>query len=114
MSDSKPPVEDIEPQSKTRNLRWAGVLLRLILAGLAGTLIGVVVYYSAAGSIPYLEQRIFGPLQENSSEIREARSTQEAAVALLSDLQAELEDRQSGMEELQMELPQLSEDYLYR
>jgi hypothetical protein len=67
---------------KSASQRFPGILLRLILVLTAGCLVGAVVYFSAVGWIPYIEQRIFQPIDDNQAEINS-----------LSTAQADLEDQ---------------------
>lgn len=63
-----------------------GVILRIFLVLVAGGVIGAVVYFSAAGWVPYLEQRVFGPIRGNQEQIQEMAATQralESQIALL-------------------------------
>jgi hypothetical protein len=69
----------IHPEKKTAGAKHpAGILLRLILAALAGILIGSVVYFTAVGWIPYLDQRVFQPIDENQARINDLLEGQSA------------------------------------
>jgi hypothetical protein len=84
-SENNTPVEEPKP-SKPASQRIPGILIRLVLVLVAGCLIGAVIYFAAAGWIPYFEQRIFQPIDQNQSEIRE-----------LLTVQAELKDQIDSM-----------------
>jgi hypothetical protein len=68
-----------------------GILLRLILAALAGILIGSVVYFTAVGWIPYLDQRVFQPIDANQAKINDLLERQSTLETQLGSLQNTLD-----------------------
>jgi len=81
---------DLSPdtrQKKNRGLKpILGAALKMLLVLAAGTLIGAVVYFTAVGWVPYLEQRLFSPIEENKLLIQEISETQQAYQTQLTEL----------------------------
>jgi len=69
--------------------------LRILIVLFAGGVIGAVVYFSAAGWVPYLEQRIFEPVENNQGQIQEIAATQHELENQLSFLLEELRENQT-------------------
>jgi hypothetical protein len=63
----------------------------LILVFGAGILVGAVIYFSAAGWIPYLDQRIFQPIDANQAQIQELLDKQQALQDEISSIQEALD-----------------------
>lgn len=113
----KKPNKQPKPASKT----FPGIILRLILVFTAGCLVGAVIYFAASGWIPYLDQRVFQPIDTNQAKVRELQATQNALELQISSLQATLNGNQSGsgsdiaatLDALGMSLGQLSEDVVH-
>ena len=84
-TESAPPTNKKE-KTKTSSKTIPGVFLRILLVLLAGGLIGTVVYFSAAGWVPYLEQRVFEPIRSNRDLAQELEATQIALAEQLSFL----------------------------
>lgn len=72
-----------------------GVILRILLVVIIGSVIGGAVYFSAAGWIPYLEQRVFQPIDAHQQEIQGLLSTQGILETQVADLSAALEGMRS-------------------
>jgi len=88
-SNAQPP--EVKTGKKDRSGKTLlGFLLRFLLVLAAGAVIGAAVYFSSAGWIPYLEQRIFEPIESNQSQIQDLRQTQNALENQLSSLQSAL------------------------
>jgi len=103
----KKPDKQTKPISKT----IPGILLRLILVLVAGCLVGAVIYFSASGWVPYLDQRVFQPIDTNQALAQELKATQNALELQISSLQTTLDENQSETEsEISATLNQLSED----
>ena len=101
------------PQNKTNTPKPAsktfpGIILRLILVFTAGCLVGAVVYFAASGWIPYLDQRIFQPIDANQAKIQELQATQGALEGQITSLQVLLDAGLSGG--VQATVDQLSDD----
>lgn len=84
------------PPKKPASKTIPGIILRLILVFTAGCLVGAVIYFSASGWIPYLDQTVFEPIESNQQKVLELQATQEALESQLSSLQAALDSSQSG------------------
>ncbi|MCJ7734033.1 MAG: hypothetical protein MUP11_05755 [Anaerolineales bacterium] len=109
----------IQPRPQKPASRTApGILLRLVLALIAGTLIGAVVYFAAVGWIPYLDQRIFQPIDNNRENLNELEATQMVLESQIEILMETLESYQtqidlgiqSTLEVLNLSITQLSDD----
>ncbi len=70
------------------------VALRILIVTLVGGVIGAVVYFSAVGWVPYLEQRLFEPVDNNQDLIQELAATQNALEDQLAFLTGELRENQ--------------------
>lgn len=78
MNEDTAPNEGQERKTNRSRRSIPGVFLRIILVLLTGGIIGAVVYFSAAGWVPYLEQRIFEPIGRNHEIVLEVAATQHA------------------------------------
>jgi len=105
-SSPQEPKKQSKPASKT----IPGVLLRLILVFTVGCLVGAVIYFAASGWVPYLDQRVFQPIDTNQALVQELQATQRALEIQLSSLQATIDGAQSG--DIAAALDQLSEDII--
>jgi hypothetical protein len=104
-------MKDIsQSESSEKNTKYSGknsipgIALRLILALITGIIIGTTIYFTAAGWIPYLDQRVFDPIKNSQSDIQALQATQQSLenqIQILqnSDLshQATLEYMESGL-----------------
>lgn len=70
------------------------VTLRILIVTLVGGVIGAVIYFSAVGWVPYLEQRLFEPVENNQDLIQELEATQHALEDQLAFLFQELRENQ--------------------
>lgn len=110
MEDQKQPKEMNEIKAiKSGKDSIPGILIRLILSVVTGAIIGSVIYFSAVGSIPYLDQRVFQPLKNNQADVTNLQADQESHKQQLSSLQAQLESVNATLE---MSLAQIGEDNL--
>ncbi len=111
------PAKQPKPTSKT----IPGILLRIILVFAAGCLVGAVIYFAASGWVPYLDQRVFQPIDTNQALVQELKATQNALEIRISSLQATLDGDQSDagsdiaatLDAMGMSLDQLSEDVVH-
>lgn len=107
--ENTPQKPDKQPKPASKTI--PGILLRIFLVLSAGCLVGAVIYFSASGWIPYLDQRVFQPIDTNQALVQELKATQSALETQISSLQAAVEREQSGIEgEIAAALDQLSED----
>jgi len=82
-----PGINQINKDSKAKTPQSIpGVLLRILLVLLSGVVIGAVVYFSAVGWVPYLEQRLFEPIDNNHALIQDIAATQQALASQLAEL----------------------------
>jgi hypothetical protein len=110
--DNSPKKPDKQPKPASKTI--PGILLRLILVLVAGCLVGAVIYFAASGWVPYLDQRIFQPIDTNQALVQELKATQNALEIQISSLQATVDGNQSEIEsDIAATLDQLSEDVVY-
>ena len=93
-----------ENNNKKTKGKIPGILLRLFLATFVGLIIGVVIYYSAAGWIPYIDQEIIQPIDENQADLEVVVNTQQALQTQISDLQDQLDISRTAITELESTL----------
>lgn len=109
-SSPQEPKKQSKPASKT----FLGILLRLILVFTVGCLVGAVIYFAASGWVPYLDQRVFQPIDTNQARVKELQATQIDLEIQLSALQATVDGAlsEAGLE-IAATLDQLSENVFY-
>ncbi len=111
-ADNSPKIPDKQPKPTSKTI--PGILLRLILVLTAGCLVGAVIYFAASGWVPYLDQRVFQPIDTNQALVQEFKATQNALEIQISSLQATVDGNQSETEsDIAATLDQLSEDVIY-
>jgi len=88
--------QDPTPPKKPPSRTVPGVVLRIILVLITGTVIGGVIYFSAVGWIPYFDQRIFQPIDSHQQEIRRLRATQESLETQIAGLSTAVDAVRSG------------------
>ena len=71
---NQPAPSKRRPFSKTPG----GIILRIFLVLITGGVIGAVIYFTAAGWVPYLEQRIYGPIRSNQDQVLTIEATLDA------------------------------------
>ena len=87
-----------KPTSKT----VPGVILRILLVVIIGSVIGGAIYFSAVGWIPYLDQRVFQPIDAHQQEIQGLLATQGILETQVADLSAALDGvRSESYQDLQ-------------
>ncbi len=107
MNPPKIQLKQPKPTSKT----IPGIFLRIILVLVTGSLIGAVIYFAASGWVPYLDQRVFQPIDTNQALVQDLQATQNALEIQISSLRATVEDNLPGSgPDLPATLDQLSED----
>jgi len=111
MSDEIQPTQN-EINKRQPGKRIPGILLRLFLAAITGTIIGAVIYYTAAGWIPYLDQRVFQPIDRNQAELKNLITIQQGQETQIALLQDQLLGYQATIESLEIDLIQEEEDNL--
>lgn len=108
MSPNKP-----NKQPKSASKSFPGIVLRLILVIGTGCLVGAVIYFAASGWVPYLDQRVFQPIDTNQALVQDLRVTQNALELQVSSLQATVEVMESKTgSDIAATLDQLSEDFV--
>ncbi len=76
VSETNPSPETKKPQiSQKKSI--GGILLRLMITTLAAIVLGAVIYFSAVGWIPYLDSRVFQPIDANQMMVQELKETQQ-------------------------------------
>ncbi len=109
--DNSPNKPNKQPKSASKT--FPGILLRLILVIGTGCLVGAVIYFAASGWVPYLDQRVFQPIDTNQALVQELRLTQNALELQVSSLQATVEGMESKPgSDIAATLDQLSEDFV--
>ena len=110
--DNSPRTPDKQPKPSSKTI--PGILLRLILVLTVGIVVGAVIYFSASGWVPYLDQRIFQPIDTNRAQVQELQATQNALEIQIFSLQATADGNQSetGVD-IAGTLDQLSEDVIH-
>ena len=110
--DNSPKKPDKQPKPTSKTI--PGILLRLILVLVAGILVGAVIYFAASGWVPYLDQRVFQPIDTNQALVQELKATQNALEIQISSLQTTVDGNQSEIEsDIAATLDQLSEDVVH-
>ncbi len=110
--DNSPKKPDKQPKPTSKTI--PGILLRLILVLVAGCLVGAVIYFAASGWVPYLDQRVFQPIDTNQALVQELKATQNALEIQISSLQTTVDGNQSEIEsDIAATLDQLSEDVVH-
>ena len=89
-----------------------GIFLRLILTVFTGIIIGIFIYYTAAGWIPYLDQRVFQPIDNNQSDLQALQATQQSLENQIQALYDNNISNQATLDSLEMDIEQLTEDGL--
>lgn len=94
MDTESAPQNKQKRKTKPFSKSFPGITLRIFLVLLTGGVIGAVVYFSAVGWVPYLEQRILEPIQNNRDRAQELEATQVALADQLSFLSENLGENQ--------------------
>ena len=98
-STNQNPVEEKNNPRKTSSKSAVLVIFRLFLTVIVAVILGVVIYYSMIGGIPFLNYKIFQPIGENESQVFELQKTQKSLENQLSDISATLDGaEQSGFQ----------------
>ncbi|MCK4489719.1 MAG: hypothetical protein KAU23_05635 [Anaerolineales bacterium] len=104
-------TETNQQELKTSKTSFPSILLRLLLAALAGTIIGAVVYFTAIGGwIPYLDQRIFHPIDKNRAVIMDVQATQLSLEVQIRRQQDINLSNQATLDIIEYEIQQLNDE----
>lgn len=95
MNTDTSPSEEIENKSAAPSRTFPRVFLRILLVLVVGCAIGAAVYFSAVGWIPYLDQRLFEPIEKNRVQIQVASATQDALINQLATMREDLDENQA-------------------
>jgi len=99
MNSETPPSPQVEKPQRAPHKSLGGILLRLLFTVIVAVLLGAVIYFSAVGWIPYLDNRIFQPIDNNLTQLRELVETQSVIEDQIASLLATLDTSQSAQEE---------------
>ena len=131
VSETNPSPETNKPQIEPKK-SIGGILLRLMITIIAAVMLGAVIYFSAVGWIPYLDNRIFQPIDDNQAMVQELKETQQALENQILDLsetlefsqtllgegisayQSILDDMQQDLKKLDQEVVSVQEAFDYR
>ncbi|MCK4489115.1 MAG: hypothetical protein KAU23_02590 [Anaerolineales bacterium] len=109
-----------------------GILLRLMITIITAVILGAVIYFSVVGLIPYLDNRVFQPIDDNQAKVQELKETQQALEDQILELSETLEfnqtllgegisayqstlyDLQEGLKRLNQEVISAQEAFDYR
>ncbi len=116
-STNQNPVEEKKMPRKTSSKSAVLVIFRLFLTVIVAVILGVVIYYSMIGGIPFLNYKIFQPNGENESQVFELQKTQKSLENQLSDISATLDGaEQSGFQatlrDMEADLQSLAENII--
>lgn len=91
-----------------------GIILRLMITIIAAVVLGTVIYFSAVGWIPYLDNRVFQPIDANQKMVQELKETQQSLEDQIQRLSETLEYNQTmlgeGINAYQSTLDDLEQD----
>ncbi len=104
MNENIQTPSDRSSKSNTGKNSVPGIILRLILVLITGIIIGLVIYFSALGWIPYIEQRVFEPIENNQTELNYLKATQQSLEEQIINLQSTNLTQQSTLESLNSDL----------
>jgi uncharacterized protein YukE len=113
VSKTTPSPETKKPQI-TPKKSIGGIILRLMITIIAAVVLGVVIYFSAVGWIPYLDNRVFQPIDANQKMVQELKETQQSLEDQIQRLSETLEYNQTmlgkGINAYQSTLDGLEQD----
>lgn len=107
MNEIKQPESNEKATRKSWKNNLPGILLRLIFTAFTGIIIGIFIYYTASGWIPYLDQRVFQPIDNNQAEIHNLQASQESLENQIHLLLNNDMSNQATLEYLEMAIAQL-------
>lgn len=131
VSETNPSPESNKPQNKPK-ISIGGILLRLMVTFIAAVILGAVIYFSVVGLIPYLDNRVFQPIDDNQAMVHELKETQKALEDQILELsetlefnqtllgegisayQSTLDDMQQNIQTLHHDVISVQEDFDYR
>jgi len=94
VSETNPSPESNKPQNKPK-ISVGGILLRLMVTIIAAVILGAVIYFSVVGLIPYLDNRVFQPIDNNQTMVQELKENQKALEDQILELSETLEFNQT-------------------
>jgi uncharacterized protein YukE len=113
VSKTTPSPETKKPQI-TPKKSIGGIILRLMITIIAAVVLGAVIYFSAVGWIPYLDNRVFQPIDANQKMVQELKETQQSLEDQIQRLSETLEYNQTmlgkGINAYQSTLDGLEQD----
>jgi len=98
VSKTTPSPETKKPQI-TPKKSIGGIILRLMITIIAAVVLGAVIYFSAVGWIPYLDNRVFQPIDANQKMVQELKETQQSLEDQIQRLSETLEYNQTMLGE---------------
>ena len=98
ISKTTPSPETKKPQI-TPKKSIGGIILRLMITIIAAVVLGAVIYFSAVGWIPYLDNRVFQPIDANQKMVQELKETQQSLEDQIQRLSETLEYNQTMLGE---------------
>ena len=113
VSETNSSPETNKPQIKPKK-SVGGILLCLTITIMAAVILGAVIYFSAVGLIPYLDNRVFQPIDDNQAKVQELKETQQALEDQILELSETLEFNQillsEGISAYQFTLDDMKQD----
>lgn len=98
VSKTTPSPETKKPQISPKK-SIVGIILRLMITIIAAVVLGAVIYFSAVGWIPYLDNRVFQPIDANQKMVQELKETQQSLEDQIQRLSETLEYNQTMLGE---------------
>ena len=122
VSEPKPsPETNKSPIRQKKSI--GGILLRLMITIITAVILGAVIYFSVVSLIPYLDNRVFQPINDNQAKVQELKETQQALEDQILELSETLEFNQtllgdgisayqSALDNLQLDLQKLQNEVI--
>ncbi|MCJ7716529.1 MAG: hypothetical protein MUO54_08420 [Anaerolineales bacterium] len=99
MNSETPPSLPVEKPQKSPGKSIGGILLRLLITIIAAVLLGAIIYYSVVGWRPFLDNRVFQPIDNHSVKLKELEETQSGIEDQVTSLQATLDYSRAGQDQ---------------
>jgi len=113
VSETNPSPETNKSQVESKK-SIGGILLRLIMTIITAVILGAVIYFSVVSWIPYLNNKVFGAIDDNQTKVEYLVRTQQALVYQIHELSETLEFNQTllseGINTYQSNLDDLQQD----
>jgi len=131
VSETNPSPESNKPQDKPK-ISVGRILLRLMVTILTAVILGAVIYFSVVALIPYLDNRVLQPIDDNQAMVQELKETQKALEDQILELsetlefnqallgegisayQSTLDEMQQNIQSLHHDIISVQEDFDYR